>query len=64
MPRIRLLTSVAGDGPVVGDAGDVLDVDSRTASVWADGVRAERVIERDARPERAVTVQTERGRER
>lgn len=55
MPRIRLLTSVAGDGPVSGDAGQVLEVDNRTAQVWADGVRAERVIERQQRPERAVT---------
>lgn len=55
MPRIRLLTSVAGDGPVSGDAGQVLEVDNRTARVWADGVRAERVIERQERPERAVT---------
>lgn len=55
MPRIRLLTSVQGDGPVNGEAGDVLDVDARTARVWADGERAERVIERQATPERAVT---------
>jgi ribosomal protein L24 len=52
--RIRLLTSVHGDGPVVGDAGDVLEVDHATAEVWADGVRAERVIERQAEPETAV----------
>lgn len=55
MPRIRLLTSVQGDGPVTGDVGDVLDVDNRTARAWADGVRAERVIERQEKPERAVT---------
>ncbi len=55
MPRIRLLTSVQGDGPVVGDAGDILEVDGRTARVWADGERAERVIERQAPVERAVT---------
>lgn len=54
MPRIRLLQSIAGDGPVSGDALDVLEVDSRTARIWADGVRAERVIERQANPERAV----------
>jgi hypothetical protein len=40
---IRLLTSVQGGGPVVGDAGDVLDVDEATATVWADGERAELV---------------------
>lgn len=55
MPRIRLLTSVAGDGPVSGHAGDVLEVDARTARQWADGERAERVIERAVRPERAVS---------
>lgn len=54
MPRIRLLTCVAGDGPVAGDVGEVIEVDSRTARVWADGVRAERVIERAVEPERAV----------
>ncbi len=54
MPRIRLLTSVQGDGPVVGHAGDVLDVDSRTARVWADGERAERVIDRSVDVERTV----------
>lgn len=43
MPRIRLLTSVVGDGPVHGETGDVLDVDAATARVWADGERAERV---------------------
>lgn len=52
--RIRLLTSVSGDGPVSGDAGEELVVDSSVARVWADGVRAERVIERSERPERAV----------
>ena len=52
MPRIRLLTSVVGDGPVAGDAGDVLVVDARTARVWCDGERAERVIDR------AVPVET------
>jgi len=54
MPRIRLLTSVAGDGPVQGDVGDVLEVDARTAQVWADGERAERVIDRERPVERAV----------
>jgi hypothetical protein len=43
MPEIRLLTAVQGDGPVVGRVGDVLEVDDRTARVWADGERAERV---------------------
>jgi hypothetical protein len=57
VPRIRLLTSVQGDGPVVGDAGDVLEVDGRTARVWADGERAERVIDREPRIERTVARQ-------
>lgn len=43
MPKIRLLTSVVGEGPVHGDVGDVLDVDAATARTWADGERAERV---------------------
>ena len=42
MPKILLLTSVAGDGPVSGDAGAVLEVDAAVAEVWADGERAER----------------------
>lgn len=42
MPKILLLTSVAGDGPVSGDAGAVLEVSAADAKVWADGVRAER----------------------
>lgn len=50
MPRIRLLTAVAGEGPVTGKRGDVLDVDAATARVWADGERAERVP--DNKPER------------
>ncbi len=45
MPLIRLLTSVVGSGPVSGDAGDEIRVDGPTASVWADGVRAELVRE-------------------
>ena len=54
MPRIRLLTSVSGGGPVHGDPGDVLVVDAPTARAWADGVRAERVIDREVKPERAA----------
>ena len=54
MPKIRLLTSISGGGPVFGDAGDVLTVDNATARVWADGVRAERVIERSVKPEKAI----------
>lgn len=53
MPLIRLLTSVVGSGPVFGDAGDEIRVDGPTASVWADGVRAELV--REEKHERAVT---------
>lgn len=43
MVPIRLLTSVVG-GPVEGAAGDVVLVDEATASIWADGERAERVV--------------------
>lgn len=43
MVPIRLLTSVAG-GSVEGAAGDVVLVDEETASIWADGERAERVV--------------------
>jgi len=52
VPLIRLLTSVVGSGPVFGDAGDEIRVDGPTASVWADGVRAELV--REETRERAV----------
>lgn len=38
MPRIRLLTSVAGKPGWT--AGDEVDVDTATAEAWADGVRA------------------------
>lgn len=58
MPLIRLLTSVAGSGPVCGNAGDEIRVDGATASVWADGVRAELV--REKAPERAVVGPTEK----
>lgn len=55
MPRIRLLTSIVGGGPVAGDAGDELEVDAKTAEAWSDGVRAERVLpDRQAKPEAAV----------
>lgn len=63
MPLIRLLTSVAGPGPVSGDAGDEVRVDGPTAKVWADGVRA--VLVRAEQPERAITGPTETtGRQR
>jgi hypothetical protein len=52
LPLIRLLTSVVGSGPVSGSAGDEIRVDGPTASVWADGVRAELV--REEKRERAV----------
>jgi hypothetical protein len=54
MPRIRLLTSVQGDGPVHGDVGDEIEVDAATARVWADGERAERVLDRQEPIERTV----------
>jgi hypothetical protein len=56
MPQIRLLTSIAGTGPVTGDAGDLLDVDASTADVWADGERAELVaVPIPVEPRRRVT---------
>jgi hypothetical protein len=56
MPRIRLLVSVAGDhrSAVYGDAGTVLDVDNKTARVWCDGERAERVLERSVPVEKTA----------
>lgn len=62
MPTLRLLTSVAGDGPVHGTAGDEIVVDAATARIWADGERAELVRsksqtpERGRRPERQATL--------
>jgi hypothetical protein len=53
VPLIRLLTRAADD-IVAGDVGEVLEVDARTASTWADGIRAERVIDRGVQHERAV----------
>lgn len=56
MPRIRLLEDAPpGHGPPQGRAGDVLEVDVETAHAWADGVRAERVLDREPHIERAVT---------
>lgn len=67
MPKMRLLTSVAGDR-FAWSPGEVVEVDEETARVWCDGVRAERVeatppkrqkrIEKSVRagsPEQAVT---------
>lgn len=45
MPRIRMLTSVSGDG-FVWEAGQEIDLPGSEATAWADGVRAEFV--RDA----------------
>lgn len=39
MPRIRMLTSVSGDG-FVWDAGQEIDLPGSEATAWADGVRA------------------------
>lgn len=62
MPRIRLLEDVpTGHGPIQGRAGDVLDVDIETAHAWADGVRAERIVDREPRIERATTRHTRGG---
>lgn len=55
MPRIRLLVDVAGDrGLVRGERGDEIEVDPATAAAWADGERAERVIDRAVPVEKAV----------
>jgi hypothetical protein len=43
MPRIRVLTAVAGDPSW--SAGEVVEVDDATATLWADGERAELVDE-------------------
>lgn len=42
MPRVRMLTSVAGEH-VQWDEGDEIDMTPEQASVWADGVRGELV---------------------
>jgi hypothetical protein len=44
MARIRMLTSVAGEG-FAWSAGQEIDLPGREAAVWADGVRA--VLVRD-----------------
>lgn len=63
MPEIRLLVAVAGErGPVRGNAGDILTVDSATARVWCDGERAERVLDRTVPVERTVTIPAGRTR--
>lgn len=48
MPRIRMLTSVSGDG-FVWEAGQVVDLPGPEAAAWADGVRA--VLVRGNTPE-------------
>jgi hypothetical protein len=45
MARIRMLTSVAGDG-FAWETGQVIDLPGSEAAVWADGVRAELVRSR------------------
>ncbi|MET7914459.1 hypothetical protein ABZU45_00710 [Streptomyces avermitilis] len=42
MARIRMLTSVSGDG-FVWETGQEIDLPGSEATVWADGVRAELV---------------------
>ena len=61
MARIRLLTSVQGDGPVYGDVGAELDVDEAVADVWADGERAERVVLDAAEATKRTRVRAARG---
>lgn len=52
MPKIKLLTSVGGR---LGDhespkQGDVLEVEEAVAAAWADGTRAELVVEEEPEP--------------
>lgn len=51
MALIRLLAP-SDEGAVRGRRGEVIEVDARTAQEWADGVRAERVIDRSRPTER------------
>jgi hypothetical protein len=59
MPRIRMLTSVAGDG-FTWEAGQEIDLPGSEATAWADGMRAELVrgtpaeTPETAAPERAT----------
>jgi hypothetical protein len=58
MARIRMLTSVAGDG-FSWDAGQEIDLPGAEASKWADGVRAEMVRTRSVEtPESAPAAET------
>lgn len=47
MPKVRILTSVAG-ADIAWSAGDIVDMTDDQAAAWADGVRAERVARRPA----------------
>jgi len=58
MARIRLLTSVAGEG-FSWRAGEEVDLPGPEAAAWADGVRAELVrAEPVETPERPPTAET------
>lgn len=59
MPRIRLLTSVAGDG-FAWRAGEEIDLPGREATKWADGVRAELVRDEPLETPEAETPAPER----
>ena len=64
MARLRLLTSVAGDG-FAWRAGEEIDLPGREATKWADGVRAELVRDEPPEtPEDAVPERTARRRPR
>lgn len=52
MARIRMLTSVSGDG-FVWEAGQEIDLPGSEATAWADGRRA--VMVRDETPETPET---------
>ncbi|MER7738888.1 hypothetical protein ABTX34_11275 [Streptomyces sp. NPDC096538] len=58
MPRIRMLTSVAGEGFSY-RVGEEIDLPGAEAAAWADGVRAELVRSEPLEtPEQPATAET------
>lgn len=57
MARIRVLTSVAGEG-FSWRAGEEIDLPGAEASKWADGVRAELVRDAPVETPESVTPET------
>jgi hypothetical protein len=53
MVKVRILTSIAGEG-FAWSEGEIVDMSSSEADVWADGERAVR-LDAEQRPEAAVT---------